>query len=128
MFSRAILITRTLLLIVSMIVLDEISQMSTPYSWIQENVKAVIARGLHLYPFRTEKLNLVASMVLRKRESRTPPPYRRPGQKCLGLFFSLPYPNPPRLGREHFIAERRKKRNFQQLTTIKRTKRKKIND
>ena len=37
--------------------------------------KAVIAQGLHLLPFRTEKLNLVTSMVLPTRESRTPPPY-----------------------------------------------------
>ena len=35
--------------------------------------KAVIAQGLHLLPFRTEKLNLVTSMVLLKRESRKPP-------------------------------------------------------
>ena len=32
--------------------------------------KAVIAQGLHLLPFRTEKLNLVTSMVLLTRESR----------------------------------------------------------
>ncbi len=32
--------------------------------------KAATARGLHLYPFRTEKLNPAAPMVLRKRESR----------------------------------------------------------
>ena len=38
--------------------------------------KAVIAQGLHLLPFRTEKLNLVTSMVLLTRESRKPPPYK----------------------------------------------------
>ena len=42
--------------------------------------KAVIAQGLHLLPFRTEKLNLVTSMVLPTRESRKPPPYMRLGQ------------------------------------------------
>lgn len=31
-----------------------------------------IAQGLHLLPFRTEKLNLVTSMVLLTRESRKP--------------------------------------------------------
>ena len=33
-------------------------------------IKAAIARGLHLFPSRTEKLNLATSMILRKRESR----------------------------------------------------------
>ena len=32
------------------------------------------ARGIHLFPFRTEKLSPVAPMVLRKRESRESPP------------------------------------------------------
>ena len=32
--------------------------------------KAVTARGLHLFPFRTEKLNPATPMVLRKWESR----------------------------------------------------------
>ena len=32
--------------------------------------KAAIARGFHLFPFRTEKLNPAAPMVLRKWESR----------------------------------------------------------
>ena len=35
-----------------------------------EIFKAVIARGIHLYPFRTEKLSPVTPMVLRKWESR----------------------------------------------------------
>ena len=37
---------------------------------IKDKNKAAIARGLHLYPFRTEKLNPAAPMVLRKWESR----------------------------------------------------------
>ena len=36
--------------------------------------KAAIAAGSHLFPFRTEKLSPPAPMVLRKRESRSPPP------------------------------------------------------
>ena len=36
--------------------------------------QAVIAPGFHLFPFRTEKLSPAAPMVLRKRESRSPPP------------------------------------------------------
>ena len=32
--------------------------------------KAVTARGIHLFPFRTEKLNPATPMVLRKWESR----------------------------------------------------------
>ena len=51
--------------------------------------KAVIAQGLHLLPFRTEKLNLVTSMVLPTRESRKPPPYRGSDSYSLGLFFYL---------------------------------------
>ena len=34
------------------------------------DIKAAIARGFHLFPFRTEKLNPAAPMVLRKWESR----------------------------------------------------------
>ena len=33
-------------------------------------IQVTIAQGLHLFPFRTEKLNLATPMVLRKRESR----------------------------------------------------------
>ena len=41
------------------------------YSDSSENVtKAVTARGIHLFPFRTEKLNPATPMVLRKWESR----------------------------------------------------------
>ena len=45
--------------------------------FVIEEHKAVIAQGLHLLPFRTEKLNLVTPMVLPKRESRKRPPYMR---------------------------------------------------
>ena len=31
------------------------------------------SRGAHLFPFRTQKLSPLAPMVLRKRESRSPP-------------------------------------------------------
>ena len=34
------------------------------------NIKVAIARGLHLFPFRTEKLNLATPMILRKWKSR----------------------------------------------------------
>ena len=37
---------------------------------LMKRIQVTIAQGLHLFPFRTEKLNLVAPMVLRKRESR----------------------------------------------------------
>ena len=40
--------------------------------------KAVTAAGFHLFPFRTEKLSPPAPMVLRKRESRLPPPFMEP--------------------------------------------------
>ena len=50
-------------------------------------IKVVIAQGLHLYPFRTEKLNLAAPMVLRKRESRSP----LPSNRRLGLAKSKPF-------------------------------------
>ena len=40
-------------------------------SHLTENkTKVVIARGFHLFPFRTEKLNPATPMVLRKRKSR----------------------------------------------------------
>ena len=37
----------------------------------------VIASGFHLFPFRTEKLSPTAPMVLRKRESRSPPSFQK---------------------------------------------------
>ncbi len=35
-----------------------------------EDTKVAIAQGLHLFPFRTEKLNLATPMILRKWKSR----------------------------------------------------------
>ena len=53
----------------------------------------VIASGFHLFPFRTEKLSPTAPMVLRKRESRSPPSYFQvealPAILLGGLFVSL---------------------------------------
>lgn len=48
--------------------------------------KVVIAQGLHLFPSRTEKLNLAAPMILRKWESRSPPPSEPRGTKPRGFF------------------------------------------
>ena len=36
----------------------------------EKSIKVAIARGLHLFPFRTEKLNLATPMILRKWKSR----------------------------------------------------------
>ena len=36
----------------------------------KQDIQVMTAQGLHLFPFRTEKLNLVTPMVLRKRKSR----------------------------------------------------------
>ena len=41
----------------------------------RKRIKAAMASGIHLFPFRTEKLSLTAPMVLRKWESRPPPPW-----------------------------------------------------
>ena len=53
----------------------------------------VIASGFHLFPFRTEKLSPTAPMVLRKRESRSPPSYFQvealPARLLGGLFVYL---------------------------------------
>ena len=52
-------------------------------------IKAAIARGIHLFPSRTEKLSPAAPMVLRKWESRSPP-HKKPGQdasRCPGFPF-----------------------------------------
>ena len=49
---------------------------SVPLVWRQrlwcasDDTKVATAQGLHLFPFRTEKLNLATPMVLRKWESR----------------------------------------------------------
>ena len=57
----------------------------------------VIASGFHLFPFRTEKLSPTAPMVLRKRESRSPPSYFQvealPARLLGGLFVSLYHDN-----------------------------------
>lgn len=55
----------------------------------------MIARGLHLYPFRTEKLNLAAPMILRKWESRSPPPYRKQSRRTLRPAAFLFYRSAP---------------------------------
>ena len=55
--------------------------------------KVVIAQGLHLFPSRTEKLNLAAPMILRKWESRSPPPLEPRGTKPRGFFFARPRRN-----------------------------------
>ena len=56
-----------------------------------KELKAATAGGLHLFPFRTEKLNPRAPMILRKRESRSPPPPRAPESNTLpGALFSYP--------------------------------------
>ena len=53
--------------------------------------------GDHLFPFRTEKLSPTAPMVLRKRESRSPPSYFQvealPAILLGGLFVSLYHDN-----------------------------------
>ena len=51
--------------------------------------KVVIAQGLHLFPSRTEKLNLAAPMILRKWESRSPPPSEAPRHQAPGLFLCV---------------------------------------
>ena len=54
-----------------------------------------IAVGFHLFPFRTEKLSPLAPMVLRKRESRSPPFLQNPdsfqesGFFCLATFSTI---------------------------------------
>ena len=89
-FSRAVLITRTLLFKIYF----------TKFQYVQynsrkrlANIKAVIAQGLHLLPFRTEKLNLATPMVLPTRESRKRPPYRRIQRKLSPLFLYEDAPN-----------------------------------
>ena len=51
--------------------------------------KVVIAQGLHLFPSRTEKLNLATPMILRKWESRSPPPSEAPRHHAPGLFLRV---------------------------------------
>ena len=52
-----------------------------------------IVSGFHLFPFRTEKLSPTAPMVLRKRESRSPP-----------SFPKVRVPSPVIRGRDAFLA------------------------
>ena len=64
--------------------------------------QAVIAPGFHLFPFRTEKLSPAAPMVLRKRESRSPPPLPEvPSTHTVrkGLRFFPRFSRPPRIYR-----------------------------
>ncbi len=60
-----------------------------PRRTAHRRLKAATAGGLHLFPFRTEKLNPRAPMILRKRESRSPPPPCAPESNKLpgALFF-----------------------------------------
>ena len=62
-----------------------------------DKTKAAIARGFHLFPFRTEKLNPAAPMVLRKWESRQPPLSEAGINPPIdpGLFFLTPHTQPP---------------------------------
>ena len=89
-FSRAVLITRTLLFKTSTLPLFQYVQYNS--NCLLANIKAVIAQGLHLLPFRTEKLNLATPMVLPTRESRKRPPYERIQLRLspLFLFRTLP--------------------------------------
>ena len=69
---------------------------------VRIKIKVARARGFHLFPFRTEKLSPSAPMVLRKRESRSLPPFflllkfKRPngaffvGEIFRRLFFIFP--------------------------------------
>ncbi len=52
-------------------------------------IQVVIARGFHLFPFRTEKLSLVTPMVLRNSGRVGSRLFQKPFvQKCIeGLFF-----------------------------------------
>ena len=56
-------------------------------------ILVAIALVFHLFPFRTEKLSPTAPMVLRKRESRSPP-----------SFPKVRVPSPVIRGRDAFLA------------------------
>ena len=45
----------------------------TVHPFVQNSLQGGFSRGAHLFPFRTQKLSPLAPMVLRKRESRSPP-------------------------------------------------------
>ena len=53
---------------------------------MSKEIQVAIASGLHLFPSRTEKLNLTTPMVLRKWESRQPP-LRKERNESFSLFF-----------------------------------------
>ena len=61
----------------------------------KKKIKAGTARGIHLFPSRTEKLSHAAPMVLRKRESRSPPHEGKPGQRAIAALASLFAPPAP---------------------------------
>ena len=64
-------------------------EMSKVKTFIKD-LKVVIARGIHLFPFRTEKLSLVTPMVLRNSGrvgSRRFSAERESVQKIDSLFF-----------------------------------------
>ena len=84
-FSRAVLITRTLLFKTSTLPLFQYVQYNSKRLLV--NIKAVIAQGLHLLPFRTEKLNLATPMVLPTRESRKRPPFKEDSTLVESSFF-----------------------------------------
>ncbi len=56
---------------------------------LDNDIKVAIARGIHLFPFRTEKLSLVTPMVLRNSGRVGSRLFQKPFvQKCIeGLFF-----------------------------------------
>ena len=56
---------------------------------IAKDIKVMTAWGLHLFPFRTEKLNLTAPMVLRKWESRSLPPKRSKARANARALFVI---------------------------------------
>ena len=71
-------------------------------------IKAVMAAGFHLFPFRTEKLSPPAPMVLRKWESRRPPTFQGSLRRSVSnsffpfffpllffIFFLFSPPTPP---------------------------------
>ena len=57
---------------------------------LNKEIKVVIARGIHLFPFRTEKLSLVTPMVLRNSGRVGSRRFRKrePVQQLLDWLFS----------------------------------------
>ena len=67
---------------------------------VTKEIKAVIASGYHLYPYRTEQLSPIAPMVLRKWESRTPPYSDAPEGKIFrGVVVYIPQQYPTLLNK-----------------------------